>query len=819
MASTRIVVPDYEFSGTYYADLLRRLRLFNRVNAPEITSEVEEEPFIQGERSYALVGHYNNVLLDLVAQEGYVPTAHLQDSVRLLLRLIDYYIKDYSPATVELLLELSRVPGASEQLHEAAALFETRRTEDAEPVPFEVLEESYVGPSNVVDAAFGLELDRSGTDGETVLEDPTALQSTSMAVTVGDIGKEVEVEDSIYGNGGVFRLAAILASGAVSRVKLAGTLGNPDPLFAPETNLTWRIRAYTADGSTALNTAGAPDFTPWADPEAGDKLYVGSFWVLWTPLDLTFDTVGAGISGVWEYYDPDEEDENPDAVTDEGGFLRFDLSSLLGTPDRSGALVRARYLPTGISELLPSSFVGGKNVLDVTAFLGQTGTPSFDVADYVVGTDWNPLPELVDGTSDLSADGSVEYELPQGLRENWQPLEVNGSSGFFIRYRLVSVSTPTAPILDRAIIDGGSQYVLETGVQGRTVDTEDLRSSNGRPSQRFELGVSPGLRNTVRVWVDEGGGEVEWENLTALDERLLTSGSTDRHFVVDQDSRGVLTVAFGDGERGRVPPLGTDNIRFEYRVEAANDGNVGANTVVVNSDGGSLIASVTNPRPASGWKIAEGADEESLALVKEAGPASLRTGRTACAPDEYETLAVAWTNSRGSRPVVRAKAVEEGYGPKTIRLVVVGTNGVLISAEDKAELEEYFNGDPVTGEGGVGGANAEVTVDNFSPRLLGPTIAIEATAELTEALVITRLVAFLNPTALESDGKGGVKYVWRFGGRVPLSRISAEVFAISPGNVFDVDVLSPASDVELLEDELPFPDSGSFVITIVPPSA
>ena len=248
MASTRIIVPDYQFSGFYYADLLRRLRIFNRVAAPEITSEVEEEPFIQAERSFALVGHYSNVLLDLVAQESFLPTANLQDSVRLLLRLIDYDLKDYSPATAELLLELSRIPTASEQLHEAAALFETRRTEETEPVPFEALEEAYVGPSNVVDAAFGLELDRAGGDGETVLEDPTALQSVSMAVTVGDVGKEVEVEDSIYGNVGVFRLAAVLASGAVSRVRLAGTLGRPDPLFIPETNLTWRIRTYTADG-------------------------------------------------------------------------------------------------------------------------------------------------------------------------------------------------------------------------------------------------------------------------------------------------------------------------------------------------------------------------------------------------------------------------------------------------------------------------------------------------------------------------------------------------------------------------------------------
>jgi len=281
-----------------------------------------------------------------------------------------------------------------------------------------------------------------------------------------------------------------------------------------------------------------------------------------------------------------------------------------------------------------------------------------------------------------------------------------------------------------------------------------------------------------------------------------------------QDALGVLTVRFGDGTHGKIPPLGADNVRFTYRANATDNGNVGADMIVVNSDGSSAVRSVTNPRPASGWREADGASEESLALVKEEGPASLRTGNRAVSPPDYETLALAFTSSAGTRPVVRAKAVEEGFGPKTIKLVVVGTNGVAISASLKRELEVYFNGDPAAGTAGVGQANTEVTVVNFTPRLLAISVVVEANSTLTDKLVKTTLTTLLSPTARTADG---TRYVWSFGGRVPLSRIESEIFQVSPGNVFDVDVTNPSVDVELTEDELPFPDSGSFVISIVPP--
>lgn len=816
MTATKIVVPDFQFSGFYYAEILRRVRIFNRVNAPEITSEIAEEPFIQLERAFALVGHLNNVLTDFAANELLLPTAKLQDSVRALLELIDYQIRDYSPATVEILAKLDEVLVSSVEVVEANSIFETDRDDENESIPFEILEAVVAGPTNVVDAVFGVELDRSGTDALTVVGDPDALESSSMAVTSFDIGKQFEVTNSIFGNNGVFRIAEVLQSGATSRIRLEGILGRDAPNFVIESGLHWKIRAFTANGAGDVNVAGAPFFTPFANLHTGDALYVGSSHVIFSEVAMTFNAFNGGNTGVWEYYDPDESDENPDGVINNGTYLTFDLWTLLGSVDRRGAFVRVTHLPSGISELAQSYWAGPGNFVDTSALLGQSGTPSTDPEDYSVATDWVPIPNYGDTTGDMAGDGVVTYDLPQTLRRNWARVTVEGIEGFYLRWRCVNVAAAAiTPDIDEVDVDGGEQYLLIDATQGETVLNEPLNSSNGQPSQQFVLSTTPGLRDTVRVFVDEGGGEIEWTNLTAEGERLLTAGPKDRVFVVLQDSTGELEVRFGNGEQGKIPPLGIDNVRFVYRVNATLDGNVGAGTVVLNTAGASLIEELTNPRPAFGWREADGASEESLALVKEEGPASLRTGDSCSSPEDYEKKARDFTTAAGTRPVVRAKAIEEGFGPKTIKLVVVGTNGVAIPDSVRAELETYFNGDESLGIEGVAAANTEVTVVNFTPRLFGVTLSVEANAALSETLVRTALAALINPTARSTDGQS---WLWRFGGRVPTSRIASEVFQISPGNVFDVDVYVPSSDVELVEDELPVLDAGSVTISIVAPT-
>ena len=111
-------------------------------------------------------------------------------------------------------------------------------------------------------------------------------------------------------------------------------------------------------------------------------------------------------------------------------------------------------------------------------------------------------------------------------------------------------------------------------------------------------------------------------------------------------------------------------------------------------------------------------------------------------------------------------------------------------------------------------ANTEVTVVNFRPRILGYTTVIQANAQLSTALVLTALSGLISPTARNQDGQ---TFVWDFGGRVPNTRVSSEIFAISPGNVFDADVTSPVEDTVLAEDELPILDTANTNVSITNP--
>lgn len=108
MASTKVTIPDIQF-GFYYPEILAALLAYKRTNIPELSDESEFEPTIQLLRAFALVGHNNNVVMDMIAQESLLATAQLAESVRELLRLIGYDLAPASPAQAEILFKLSRV--------------------------------------------------------------------------------------------------------------------------------------------------------------------------------------------------------------------------------------------------------------------------------------------------------------------------------------------------------------------------------------------------------------------------------------------------------------------------------------------------------------------------------------------------------------------------------------------------------------------------------------------------------------------------------------------------------------------------------------
>jgi hypothetical protein len=707
MAARTIEIPSFDFSAFYYPQLLEALIRYKRANVPELTDESDFEPFIQLLRAFALVGHQNNVLIDLVANESTLPTAQLVETVRNMLRLIDYELDAATPAVVDVVYELSKVFTTTYGLVPAESRCATQADDDNPAIDFEALEGTTISRTDQLTAAFR--------------ESPS----------------QVFTDHTAAANGGS---------------------------FAPILNL------------------------------AGSKLYFGHDSVMWDVMEIIVSIAQTNIQGVWEFYDGDFEDIQPTAVVDlGGGQLQFDLTSLLGALNRAGATVRVKSNENGQYEDVVSTWNGSINIA-VTSYLSQA-VPSLVASDYRIGSEWTEMAaagiDFTDGSLSLTQTGELEYVLPQSELLNWRKGTVNNVEAFWLRWRTITSVGGTNPTIGPVRIDTGKQYATAKVTQGRTVADDPLGSSNGAPNQRFVTTRQYFIASSEIVTVDDE----PWVRVRDF----LASGSQDKHYRIELGENDKATVVFGDGVKGRIPDIGQGNISIEYRVDANLDGNVGARKITVDKTGLTFVSKLYNPRQAAGWATAEGATPESLEAAKISGPASLRTKDVAIGPDDLITLANEFVASDGSSPFVRATYFEEGYGPKTVKLVVVGAGGGPVPQAILDELDLYFNGDkfasPPVPKHFV--ANQEVTTVNYVPRPIDVNAVVKAPASVTAADVINRLALILRPEALKEDG---VTYEWNFGGAVPMSRLVHEIFKTDE-KIEDVDITGP--DVILAGDELP----------------
>lgn len=715
-----VEIPDFEFAAFYYADLLDALIEYKRRNVPEHTDESAYDPLTQMLRSFALIGHLNNCLLDVVANESTLPTAQLPEQVRKMLQLIDYQMASASPSTADVIFELSKVFNSPFELIPERSQASTEQQDGRPEIRFENLEALTI----------------SRTD----------------------------------------RFTSVLS-------------------FDESSNTYTDITAKANDPSVGQQV------TLWASPAVQDSVLFGHGEVMWDQLDLFLNAVGSGITGVWEFYDGDFAKAAPDSVSvPSPGALKLILNGYLGSSVMTGTLIRVRLNETGASEDVYSQWDGSSNYVETTSYLGQT-VPSTDAEDYTVGSDWQQFARITDGSSGMTDSGIVDFDLPQSLTEDWALGTFGGIEAYWMRIRIVAVAAPVSPILEYARIDLGAQYAWRLMTQGRTQLDTELGSSDGTANQTFETTKDYFLDGSMEVYVD---GEL-WTEV----ENFLASRATGKHYRVDLGEDDRATVIFGDGVTGKIPPAGVGNIEADYRWGANENGNTGSNTIVKDKSGLTYIKSVYNPRPASGWEEAEGATKASLERAKIEGPASLRTKSTAVGPGDVELMAIRFVASTGSRPYSRAKAYEEGFGPKTVELVVVGQGGAQVPAAVLKDTNEYFNGNafvhPPLAKRIV--ANQEVTSVNFTPHTIDIVATVYGVADA--AAIEAQLAAAIQPEALKADG---VTYEWEFGEDVPLNRLIHEIFATSEG-IENVVITSPAVDVPLSSRELP--SLGTVSVTVV----
>lgn len=208
------------------------------------------------------------------------------------------------------------------------------------------------------------------------------------------------------------------------------------------------------------------------------------------------------------------------------------------------------------------------------------------------------------------------------------PIAAAGSvtfpSGSFVKTE--EVTDPIRyQLLTDAIIEAGQTSVTVSAENSET--REESFIFNGLPLQKVALAATPYIDGTATLTASNGA-YVQVDN-------FLDSGPADRHYVVEVDQNDRATFKFGNGVNG-ASPTGAGTVT--YRIGGGAAGRVEMNKLRVfeqsqwsDSFGNSVAPSVTNPTASSG-----GTDRQSVAQIKERGPASLRALTRSVAREDFE---------------------------------------------------------------------------------------------------------------------------------------------------------------------------------------
>ncbi len=240
----------------------------------------------------------------------------------------------------------------------------------------------------------------------------------------------------------------------------------------------------------------------------------------------------------------------------------------------------------------------------------------------------------------------IGYELRSGVSASVELTFVTNGAGTVPAGTSVEVDTtdgsdPASFELESDFVStGAGTYTGIIALEGTTVSDEVLGSSDGSAGQSYNLAsyplaLNPSGSSSLVVSVYEAlplpGGTFVWTEV----DNFLESGATDRHYRTEVDEFDIVTVFFGDGVNGKIPPSGTNNITATYRVGGGIAGNRVARDKLTKLIGSyPFVDSVTNPAQPSG-----GREKESIEEAKENAPASLKAMDRGVNHNDYIALA------------------------------------------------------------------------------------------------------------------------------------------------------------------------------------
>jgi hypothetical protein len=297
---------------------------------------------------------------------------------------------------------------------------------------------------------------------------------------------------------------------------------------------------------------------------------------------------------------------------------------------RSGAL---RFtVPLGIGPIPESEFrnlrdAGPVSALDACLGFGETiktrleATPAPDLAGFQ-----RAVADAIDVVRGRGAQAlpPVAHPLDPGLRA---PELVKG----WLRLRLDNPLDQGRPARKLRMLTFNAVPVTNAA----TVSNELLGTADGRPGQAYRLAHGNVLAGTLRLAIRESPDETAPLETWSEAESLDTTGPFDRVFELDREAG---TVRFGDGRRGRIPPLvprGGQVVALRYRHGGGKSGEVPAAAITQLETAARGVEGAVNFVAATG-----GRDAENLEDAKVRARTELSTRSRAVTAGDFQWIAL-----------------------------------------------------------------------------------------------------------------------------------------------------------------------------------
>lgn len=255
-----------------------------------------------------------------------------------------------------------------------------------------------------------------------------------------------------------------------------------------------------------------------------------------------------------------------------------------------------------------------------------------------------------------------------------------------------------------AVLNGVASPYVTTALQKESIELrsgneslgpndlagELLGNSNGLPNQSFRLKVNQVVDGSTEVYVQNGTYYEKWSQV----QHLTDYGPKDAVYSLSIDENNFVSVIFGDGVSGAIPP-NLYPIKAVYSVGEGSAGNIAVQQTfslykIPNVSTASTAAidsalSVVNTSVGVG-----GADPESTQSIRKNAPLALSTQNRAVTLDDYANLALTVQN------VGKAKAEAEIWNSVNV-YVAPQRNSTDVdfypgfSSNNTTELDESIN--------------------------------------------------------------------------------------------------------------------------------